>query len=241
MYARPLFIVFISIWSFLAGRHSHVLAQADTYKTGDRVEVFYPQDGQYYAAEIVSVEIGGFRVRYDGYITTANELIKPERIRPIQYAAPFINLAKGENHKLTGNLSGGNIIPLQWAALSNMACFPATRFVEFEGKHIFYMAWLPAHSSMDISVNATDGRRINLYAYSGADYKSLPPQVSSCVSCEAAYPLWAGNNPPSDFTKTAGIQKVALRAVNKGYLVLIAVAGAKGVEHGSFELNISIR
>ncbi len=144
---------------------------------------------------------------------------------------------KGKALSYKGNISEGKTIPLEWASTSNMACFPATRNEEFRGNHLFYKLELPKYSKMKVTVIPQDGKRINLYAISGYDGQSLPPNISRCVTCEAGYAKYVGN---TDVTKSAGAQSVEFMAINNPYNVLIGVAGAKGATSGEFIIKVEL-
>ncbi len=148
-----------------------------------------------------------------------------------------IKAEKGRYLNYNGNISEGKTIPLEWASTSNMACFPATRNEEFRGNHVFFRLEIPKYSQMKVTVTSKDGKRINLYAISGYNGQSLPPDISSCVTCEAGYAKYVGN---TDLTKSAGPQSIELMAINRGYHVLIGVAGAKDATSGEFELRVEL-
>ncbi|WP_154658260.1 hypothetical protein [Eisenibacter elegans] len=200
-----------------------------------------------YAGTVQEVRNEGYMISYDGYSAAYNETIPfgSKRLRAVGSAAlegvDYIAVERGKTSVRRGNLNTGKTLPLAWAALSSMACFPATRFVEFEGNHVFYWVDLPARSEIFITIKPLTGKRINVYAYSGFDGKTLPPDVGSCVSCEAGYEAWSAAKPPKNFQKSAGEHTIRLNAINNPYRVLIGVAGAKDVVEGDYELNISLK
>ncbi len=145
---------------------------------------------------------------------------------------------------ITGNLSEGVKIPLRWAESSAVACFPGTRFEQFDGHHVFYRVTLPATSSMTVTLVPRDGAKINLYALrqSATGEQQVPPNVTSAISCEASYPIYANmgggktvSNPDS------GVRKVEFISVGSPFSILIGVAGAHGLEAGDYTLNIDIK
>ena len=148
-----------------------------------------------------------------------------------------LQAVKGKTMSYNGDLSEGKHFPLDWAATSSMACFPATRFEEFRGNHIFYVFELPRYSKVKVTVVPTDGKRINIYGMSGHDGKSLPPAITHCVSCEAGYEKYVGK---PNLNKSAGAQTIEFMAINNPYKILIGVAGAKGVDSGKFQLQVSL-
>ncbi|MEO0641327.1 MAG: hypothetical protein AAFY70_16455, partial [Bacteroidota bacterium] len=92
---------------------------------------------------------------------------------------------------VTGNISSGESLDdLDWAALSNVACFPATRFIEFEGNQVYYSVEIPQGSEMKLTVTPTgEKKRINIYGYINFDGSNTPP-VQSVTSCEAGYEIY---------------------------------------------------
>jgi len=136
-----------------------------------------------------------------------------------------------------GDLKTGNQIPLEWAASSQMACFPATRFNEYQGNHLFYRVTLPAQSEMEITVTPKNKKhRINVYALRlGSSNQGVPPNLPSAISCEAAYPIYAGT---PNYNIAATSKTVEYMSIRKAYTIVIGVAGAVGVTEGEFELAI---
>ena len=125
------------------------------------------------------------------------------------------------------------------AANSQVACFPGTRFNEFEGNHLLYQVQMPAGSKIVITVTPKNKKhRINLYALRlGVNSTVVPPAVPSAISCEASYPIYAGN---PNYRAPAKPQSVEYISIRKPYNILIGVAGATGVTEGDFELKIEI-
>lgn len=143
----------------------------------------------------------------------------------------------GSTVKVSGDLATGNIMDLGFAAKSSMACFPATENVNFEGKHVLFGASLPAQSIMTVTVVPDDPKLdLSVYAYtiSSTDFTSLPPTVSSAVSCEAGYDAQHDSNPGAS-------ESVKLTAVTHPYNVVIGVAGVKGTKTGTFKLKVEVK
>lgn len=147
--------------------------------------------------------------------------------------------------EIAGNIGDGQKIPLRWAERSSVACFPGTRFEMFDGNHVLYRVTLPAASAMTVTVIPQGGKNISLYALRQgirpADH-TVPPNVSSAISCEASYPIYA--NLASGRTvknKDDGTRRIEYISVNSPYSILIGVAGAKGATEGGFKLKIEIK
>ena len=141
----------------------------------------------------------------------------------------------GEN--LKGNLNTGQVIDLDWAQLSNVACFPGNKFFEFQGNHVFYALEIEPKSTTVISLEPLGKKsRINLYALRlSSGNMVIPPNVQRCISCEAKYPAYHGT---PNLNLKSSTKEIEFDAISKPYTILIAVAGAKGVLEGEFELSV---
>lgn len=140
----------------------------------------------------------------------------------------------------SGNVSTGILLDdLSWAAQSNVACFPGTRAIEFEGKQVFYSVTIPQGAELIATVTPTGARkRINIYGYINFNGSNTPP-VSSVLSCEAGYELYVGT---PDLTKPGEPQSISFaQAVNDGFTALIVVSGARDVEEGDYELKVELK
>lgn len=154
-----------------------------------------------------------------------------------------LKLAAGSNSvDAAGDLSSGKKIELGWAEKSNVACFPGTRFEMFNGNHVFYRIDMPARSRMTIELVPKDGAAVNLYALRlGAGSTLVPPAITSAISCEAKYPIYA-NKPGGGTIRNAddGTRKIEFISVGAAYTILIGVAGAQGLSAGSFSLSVKV-
>lgn len=138
---------------------------------------------------------------------------------------------KNGKAKIKGNLKKGAQIDLDWADSSQVACFPATQFQNFNGTHRLYRVELPRNSRIKISLKSKSN--INLYALQlgSTDRKSVPPHVPSAI-CEASYPY--GNKKPG-FPRS--IEMISIR---NPYSVLIGVAGGDEIKEGGFVLKVEV-
>ncbi|NNF00262.1 MAG: hypothetical protein HKN25_14680 [Pyrinomonadaceae bacterium] len=163
---------------------------------------------------------------------------KPIKVKPLKLPAGY---NAGE---VTGNIKdGARLSSLRWAERSSVACFPGTRFEMFNGNHVFYRITLPAASAMKIIVTPKEGKAINLYALrQGMRRQQVPPNVTSSISCEASYPIYANVSKTRRVTnKDDGTRKVEYISVGSPYSILIGVAGAEGLTEGDFKLKIEIK
>ena len=136
---------------------------------------------------------------------------------------------------LKGNLSDGEVIDdLSWAWSSNMACFVETVKNQYKGNHVFYKIEIPVNSTIMIKMTPTNSSsEIALYGYSkAAGDETLPPDVSSSVSCEAS--------PSNSNGAKTGEQEISFNAINNPYAVIFAAAGADGLTSGEFEIEIDV-
>ncbi|MEO0898081.1 MAG: hypothetical protein AAFY71_16850 [Bacteroidota bacterium] len=163
---------------------------------------------------------------------------------PMNFAAitqvEDLNSAPANTSTIQGDLSSGEVMTeLDWAANSSVACFPATRFIEFQGNQLYYKAEIPQGKEMVITVTPTGERkRINVFGYIDFDGTNTPP-VNSVISCEAGYELYVGQ---PDLTKPGEAQSISFsQAVNRGFTVFVCVSGAKDVLDGTFDLTFELQ
>ncbi len=163
-----------------------------------------------------------------------------------QSAGPKVTPLKmpaGSNSgQIEGDIKAGGTMELRWAERSSVACFPGTRFEMFNGNHVLYRVTMPARSRLTIGLVPKNGAAINLYALrQGAAETAAPPNITSAISCEASYPIYA-NLPTGRTVRNAddGSRKIEFISVGSPYSILIGVAGAKGLKEGGYTLGIKI-
>lgn len=154
-----------------------------------------------------------------------------------------LTLPAGSNSgEVTGNISSGKKIDLNWAQKSSIAAFPGTRFEMFNGNHVFYRITLPAASQITVTVTPENGKLINLYALRQAvGETATPPHIESVISATASYPRYAnlgGGRRASD--PDNGVRKIEYMSIDKPYSILIGVAGAQGLTEGNYKLHVNI-
>lgn len=112
----------------------------------------------------------------------------------------------------------------------------------FNGNHVFYRIAMPAASRITITLAPKEGAAINLYALrQGAAETAAPPAISSSISCEAKYPIYANLPTGRRVTnKEDGTRKIEFISVGSPYSILIGVAGANGLTEGDFSLGVKI-
>ncbi|MBL8783367.1 MAG: hypothetical protein JNJ59_00590, partial [Deltaproteobacteria bacterium] len=149
-----------------------------------------------------------------------------------------IPLVPGKVAQVTGNIDRGQVIPLEWATNSAVACFPTNHFDSFRGKHVLYRFDLPAKSIATITLKAKDGTKdLNLYTYRAAvGEKLVPPEIYG-TQCEASYGSALVGTKPNP----GEAERLEMWAIQNPYTIYIGVAGYKGVESGAFDLEVSVK
>jgi len=152
-----------------------------------------------------------------------------------------IETVKNKISTVKGDLKEGVIInDLSWASTSSNACFPATQNIKFRGNHVLYTTILPENAEMEVTVIPDDKNAdFSLYAYQvGMNNNSLPPNLSSCITCEAEF-KWdrpkAGKS--QDHTRTIG----NLTSMGSSYKIVIGVVGSNGLKTGGYTLKVGVK
>ena len=146
---------------------------------------------------------------------------------------------KGKTLAYIGSLEDGcKIHDLSWAANSSVACFPGTQNKKFTGNHIFYEMEIPRYSKMWVTVIPNDEKaNMSIYGWQdGTSSTAYPPNLSSCVSCEAEHQWdYPKRGKTQDHTRT-----IYFNAINNPYRIVIAVAGADGLTKGDFKIQVKV-
>ena len=163
--------------------------------------------------------------------------IKPVKVTPLSLPEGYYA------GQVSGDIKdGAKLSSLRWAERSSVACFPGTRFEQFNGNHVFYRILLPAASAMKVELVPKDGAKINLYALrQGMRAQTVPPDVTSAISCEASYPIYANLASGRRVQNKDTGRKIEYISVGSPYSILIGVAGAEGLTEGEFDLKIEIK
>lgn len=152
---------------------------------------------------------------------------------------PVLKVKANSTVSYQGDLSDGQqISDLSWAANGSVACFPATKNQKFSGNHVFYSTTIPKRSEMFIKIIPKNKKQnFSLYAYQvGMNNEQLPPNLNSCVTCEADYKWdYKRRGKTQDHTR-----QVRLNAINNPYKVVIGVVGAEGLTDGEFTIEIKL-
>ncbi len=154
-----------------------------------------------------------------------------------------LQLPEGSNSgEIQGRLEEGQTIALDWAARSSVAAFPATRFEMFSGNHVLYRFPMPAACKLKITLTPSDGEPINLYALrQGVGETAAPPNVTSAISGEASYPIYAHTGPGSVVRSSdGGVRTIEFVSIDEPYSILVGVAGAEGLAEGSYALRFDL-
>jgi hypothetical protein len=184
----------------------------------------------------VVIGVAGAKGVREGGFTLKVELTSGSTTTSATLTPTVIASESGKTVTVNGKLETGGIIDLAWASNSSVACFPATENLNFNGNHNVYRAALPKNSDMTITVEPVDpSTDVSLYAYtvSSTDTTSIPPNVTSAVSCEAGYDAQHDHNP-------GAAESVKLTAISNPYNVFIGVAGAGAAKAGSYKLKVQV-
>lgn len=220
---------------------------AGSYAVNDRVEVFDTKENKWYRAIVLKVNsaTNTYRIAYDGYAETYDEDVTTDRMRGMTNfsALPnitYVKTVKGQTTKVSGNLNKGAIVDdLEWATTSQMACWPSIRDVEFEGNHVAYWMDMPKKSIVKITVTPRSNKtRINIFGYSSIDPTHLIPNIISCTSCEASHPTWIGE---PNLNEPSVPQTIEFNATTRHNTIYFAVAGARGVTAGDYDITIEVK
>jgi hypothetical protein len=134
---------------------------------------------------------------------------------------------------ITGDLSSGAKIDLDFAEDSAVACFPATENVNFNGNTVLFTG-VSKEGSQNIVVQADpdNGVDISLYVLEfPPGGEQIPPDVTSSSRCEASYDQQNDSNP--------GDPEAVGPLIGFGdRTMVIGVAGANGATSGAFSVGI---
>lgn len=136
----------------------------------------------------------------------------------------------------SGDLAEGACTNLRFAAQSDVACFPATQFDNFEGNHVLYALNepMPPHSELEITVTPEDGVDVNVWGtQSGVTSFPVPPRVPSVIACEASYSFSAPNPGEPETIRFSN-------PTDNPYNIGFAVAGPAGTTAGGFTYDVTL-
>lgn len=150
-----------------------------------------------------------------------------------------VEIVAGQKTSYKAQLDDGQIIAdLSWAWQSSVACFPAIRQEHFNGSHVFFTGVIPARTEITVRLIPDDPKAdMSLYGFlTGVDNEPLPPNLSSCIRCEADHDRGRPVAGRPDRGNTRVLQQML--AIQRPYRVTIGVAGAQGLQSGGFTLEI---
>lgn len=148
------------------------------------------------------------------------------------WPASVTRIEAGE--EVEGDLATGELVDLDWADQSNVACFPGTEFLNFEGNHVFYAVEQPEGSVLSVTVTPDSDVDVSVYMLQyGGGSRYVPPEVPSAVTCEAGFDQTNDSNPGE-------AESASVTATTNPYTVLIGVAGPAGVTAGAFRLQVDL-
>ena len=131
------------------------------------------------------------------------------------------------------DLSTGSSIDLDWADESDVACFPGTENLNFDGNHVFFWFAQPESSILTVTATPEAGVDSSVYVIQSANRYEVPPDVVSAVACESGYDAQTDANPGE-------ADSVSLTATTNPYDILVGVAGAGGTTSGTVTLSLAL-
>ena len=134
---------------------------------------------------------------------------------------------------ITVSLGSGSTIDLDWADESDVACFPGTENLNFDGNHVFFWYAQPENSVLTVTATPEAGVDSSVYVIQSANRYEVPPNVVSAVACEAGYDAQTDSNPGE-------ADSAMVTATTNPYDVLIGVVGAGGTTSGSVTLSLAL-
>lgn len=132
------------------------------------------------------------------------------------------------------DLSEGELIDLDWADNSDVACWVETENMNFDGNHVFFALTQPIGDYLTVAATPDPGLDLSIYAMQmTTDLFEVPPSDTLDVfSCEAGFD-WVHDANPGE------VEYVNLSPRDdQDVHVLIGVAGANGETSGGFELEL---
>lgn len=163
--------------------------------------------------------------------TTFSQL--PDNVSKIEATPNEVTTVSGKME------DGEKIEDLSWASRSSTACFPGTQNSKFRGNHVFYMFEIPAYSEVTIKLIPKNKKaNFSLYGYQvGTTNYPVPPNLSSCVSCEADH-KW-------DYPKKGKTQdhtrSIEFNSIKNSYNIFIGVSGPAELTKGDFTIEIDLK
>jgi hypothetical protein len=151
-----------------------------------------------------------------------------------------IDAEPNETTSIMGDLKDGALMKdLSWASTSSNACFPGTQNTKFRGNHVLHQFSIPAYSEVTITLIPTNKNdNFSLYGYQvGTTNYSTPPNLASCVSCEADH-KW--DRPKKGKTQDH-TRSIFFNSIKNPYNIFIGVAGAEGLTSGKYKLKIELK
>ncbi len=157
----------------------------------------------------------------------------PSNVNPIDAQPNAVTTVKGDLSQ------GQKIDDLSWASRSSTACWPGTQNAKFRGNHVLHGFSIPPYSEVVVTV-IPDNKKDNfsLYGYQvGTTTFTTPPELSSCVSCEADH-KW--DRPKVGKTQDH-TRSIFFNSTTNPYNIFIGVVGGEGQTKGGYSLKVDLK
>jgi len=154
---------------------------------------------------------------------------QPEEVIPPTFTSTTL---PDLNQTILANTEDGTVSSLDWADAVFISCIDDEVLPQFEGRQLFYEAYLPSQSTLDIVVTPNlPNQEISVFAYANeVGNVQYPPDTLAFLNCSAD-PVNGG----SEFT---GMKQVSLSTFADSVTVLIGVCSPMGESQGLFNLGL---
>lgn len=129
-----------------------------------------------------------------------------------------------------GDLSDG-AVPSSLSFLEDHYCATGTEFVNFDGAHVYYTYEQPAGVQVYVKATPERGLDVSLIVSQAPDGTNGTGADDVVDPCEVSADLAEDNNPGAS-------EAVKVTSIDKGYHLIIGVAGADGVTEGAFKVEV---
>jgi hypothetical protein len=129
-----------------------------------------------------------------------------------------------------GDLSEGQV-PSSLDFLEDYYCATGTEFVNFDGAHVYYTYEQPAGVQVYVTATPERGVDVSLIVSQAPAGTSGTGAAAIVDPCEISADLPNDNNPGES-------ESVKVTSIDKGYHLIIGVAGAGGITEGAFKVEV---
>jgi len=130
------------------------------------------------------------------------------------------------------DLDEGEVIDLDWADSSSVACWTSNENSNFNGTHVFFATVQPADSVLTVAATPGSNTDISMYLMQlSRDVAPVPPEVTTARSCDISADYQYDSNPGE-------VEYITTLGYGEDVNVLIGIAGANDTVVGEFDLEL---